>query len=87
MVVRRVFVEPAVTMTRVESLQILTPDDWHLHLRDGSMLELTVPHAAVQFGRAIVRPHIRAPDDSLPHGQHDTRRNSQGQGQWHCARG
>jgi dihydroorotase len=61
MVVRRVFVEPAVTMTRVESLQILTPDDWHLHLRDGSMLELTVPHAAVQFGRAIVMPNLKPP--------------------------
>lgn len=29
----------------------MTPDDWHL--RDGPMLELTVPHAAAQFGRAI----------------------------------
>ena len=43
------------------TLTLPTPDDWHLHLRDGPMLRLTVPHAAAQFGRAIVMPNLRPP--------------------------
>ena len=43
------------------SLTITTPDDWHLHLRDGSALECTVPHTARQFGRAIIMPNLRPP--------------------------
>jgi len=43
------------------SLTIATPDDWHLHLRDGSALECTVPHSARQFGRAIIMPNLQPP--------------------------
>ena len=43
------------------TLTLPTPDDWHIHLRDGPMLRLTVPHAAAQFGRAIVMPNLRPP--------------------------
>lgn len=37
------------------------PDDWHIHLRDGAALALTVPHAAAQFARAIVMPNLVPP--------------------------
>lgn len=30
-------------------LQLTTPDDWHLHLRDGALLNETVPATARAF--------------------------------------
>jgi len=45
----------------VDYLTITRPDDWHIHLRDGAALATTVPHAAAQFGRAIVMPNLRPP--------------------------
>ncbi|KAK2993670.1 hypothetical protein RJ640_009485 [Escallonia rubra] len=42
-------------------LTITRPDDWHLHLRDGDLLEAVVSHSARQFGRAIVMPNLRPP--------------------------
>jgi len=47
---------PAVT-----SISITRPDDWHLHVRDGDALRTTVPHAAAQFGRALIMPNLRPP--------------------------
>lgn len=44
-----------------DSLTIRRPDDWHLHLRDGSMLEAVVNHTARQFARAIVMPNLVPP--------------------------
>lgn len=43
------------------TLTIPTPDDWHLHLRDGDLLADTVPHTARQFARAIVMPNLTPP--------------------------
>ena len=40
---------------------ITRPDDWHVHLRDGDALALTVPHTARYFGRAIVMPNLVPP--------------------------
>ena len=42
-------------------LTITRPDDWHLHVRDGEALLTVVPHAAAQFGRAIIMPNLRPP--------------------------
>lgn len=44
-----------------DSLTIRRPDDWHLHLRDGPMLEAVVNHTARQFARAIVMPNLVPP--------------------------
>ncbi|HEX9807076.1 MAG TPA: amidohydrolase family protein, partial [Alteraurantiacibacter sp.] len=44
-----------------ESLTIRRPDDWHVHLRDGAMLEAVVGHTARQFARAIVMPNLSPP--------------------------
>jgi len=41
-----------------ESLTLRKPDDWHLHLRDGAMLDAVVPYTARQFARAIVMPNL-----------------------------
>ncbi len=40
------------------SLEITQPDDWHLHLRDGALLERVVAATARRFGRAIVMPNL-----------------------------
>ncbi|WP_299324025.1 dihydroorotase [Parasphingopyxis sp.] len=42
-------------------LTIRRPDDWHVHLRDGSMLEAVAGYTARQFARAIVMPNLAPP--------------------------
>lgn len=42
----------------MQQLSIIRPDDWHVHLRDGSILKNTVAHTARYFGRAIVMPNL-----------------------------
>ncbi len=48
-----------------DRLTIRRPDDWHLHLRDGAMLEAVVPHSARRFARAIVMPNLTPPITSV----------------------
>ena len=43
------------------TLTIRRPDDWHLHLRDGAMLEGITPESARDFGRAIIMPNLVPP--------------------------
>ena len=45
-----------------DTLTLRRPDDWHLHLRDGAMLEGVLPETARHFARAIPRqmPQPRA---------------------------
>ena len=45
----------------VDTLVIRRPDDWHLHLRDGAVLESVLGHTAAQFDRAIVMPNLTPP--------------------------
>ena len=42
-------------------ITLTRPDDWHLHLRDGSALKAVLPDTARQFARAIVMPNLRPP--------------------------
>lgn len=42
-------------------ISIRTPDDWHVHLRDGAQLGQTVAATARCFGRAIVMPNLAPP--------------------------
>lgn len=49
----------------IDSLTIPRPDDWHLHLRDGAMMESVVPYTARQFARAIVMPNLSPPVTSI----------------------
>jgi dihydroorotase len=44
-----------------DRLTITRPDDWHLHLRDGEVLQHVVPATARQMHRAIVMPNLRPP--------------------------
>ena len=44
-----------------DRLTIRRPDDWHVHLRDGAMLDHVAPYTARQFARAIVMPNLSPP--------------------------
>lgn len=44
-----------------DTLTIPRPDDWHLHLRDGAMLEGVIAHTAAHFARAIIMPNLVPP--------------------------
>ena len=44
-----------------DELTIRRPDDWHLHLRDGAMLQTVLRYTARQFARAIVMPNLVPP--------------------------
>lgn len=44
-----------------DSLTIRRPDDWHLHLRDGAMLQAVLPETTRHFARAIIMPNLVPP--------------------------
>ncbi|MDV7145028.1 dihydroorotase [Tropicimonas sp. TH_r6] len=44
-----------------QTLTLRRPDDWHLHLRDGAMLEAVLPESARDFARAIIMPNLVPP--------------------------
>lgn len=44
-----------------QSITITQPDDWHVHLRDGAMLQQVACYTARQFGRAIIMPNLTPP--------------------------
>lgn len=45
----------------MRSLTIRRPDDWHLHLRDGAMLQGVVGDTSRHFARAIIMPNLVPP--------------------------
>ncbi len=45
----------------VATLALTRPDDWHLHLRDGTAMAAVLPATAAQFARAIVMPNLKPP--------------------------
>ncbi|MEB3265517.1 MAG: dihydroorotase [Cyanobacteriota bacterium] len=42
-------------------LELRRPDDWHVHLRDGALLQAVAPYTAATFARAIVMPNLNPP--------------------------
>jgi dihydroorotase len=42
-------------------IRLTRPDDWHLHLRDGTALAAVLPDTARRFARAIVMPNLKPP--------------------------
>ncbi len=45
----------------MDQFSITTPDDWHLHVRDGDALADVLPFTARQFNRAIIMPNLTPP--------------------------
>ncbi len=48
-------------MKPLNRLVLRRPDDWHVHLRDGAMLEAVLSSTARVFSRAVVMPNLRPP--------------------------
>jgi dihydroorotase len=44
--------------TQIEMIQ---PDDWHLHIRDGEVMKDVLADTARQFARAIIMPNLKPP--------------------------
>jgi len=44
-----------------QRLTLLRPDDWHLHLRDGALLQAVLPESARHFARALIMPNLVPP--------------------------
>ena len=51
---------PGKTMP-AQALTLRQPDDWHVHLRDGAMLQAVALSTARVFARAIVMPNLSPP--------------------------
>jgi len=49
----------------MDTLSLIRPDDWHLHLRDDDALRAVLPDTARRFGRAIVMPNLKPPVRTL----------------------
>ena len=45
----------------MEEIEIIKPDDWHVHFRDGEILKAVVPETTRHFARAIVMPNLVPP--------------------------
>ncbi len=50
----------------MEQIQIIKPDDMHLHLRDGSAMRSVLPFSVKQVARAVVMPNLKLPVTSVP---------------------
>lgn len=66
----------------IDRFEMIRPDDFHLHLRQGEMLDQVVGYTAAAFARAMVMPNISPPvkdRDSLNSYEEEIRRAA-GQG-------
>jgi len=45
----------------MKQIEIIKPDDWHVHFRDGEILRAVVPETTRCFARAIVMPNLIPP--------------------------
>ena len=45
----------------IQRLTLRRPDDMHLHLRDGVMLQAVLPETLRHFARAVVMPNLVPP--------------------------
>ncbi len=52
-----------------DRLVLRRPDDWHVHLRDGAMLNAVADYTARQFQRAIIMPNLAEPITSVAAGE------------------
>jgi dihydroorotase len=45
----------------MEKIEIVKPDDWHVHFRDNEILKAVVPETSRHFARSIVMPNLVPP--------------------------
>jgi len=42
-------------------IELIQPDDWHLHIRDGALMKDVLADTVRQFARAIIMPNLKPP--------------------------
>lgn len=42
-------------------IELIQPDDWHLHIRDGQVMKDVLADTVRQFARAIIMPNLKPP--------------------------
>ena len=47
--------------TSPTQIELIQPDDWHLHIRDGEVMRDVLTDTARQFARAIIMPNLKPP--------------------------
>ncbi len=47
--------------TNLTQIELIQPDDWHLHIRDGEVMKDVLADTARQFARAIIMPNLKPP--------------------------
>jgi dihydroorotase len=47
--------------TNPNKIELIQPDDWHLHIRDGEVMKDVLADTARQFARAIIMPNLKPP--------------------------
>mmetsp|Transcript_12937 Transcript_12937/g.17025 ORF Transcript_12937/g.17025 Transcript_12937/m.17025 type:complete len:422 (-) Transcript_12937:189-1454(-) len=47
--------------SKINMIEIVQPDDWHHHFRDGDVLPQTVDYASKRFARVIAMPNLKPP--------------------------
>src|SRR3989344_6186981 len=45
----------------IHTIEIIKPDDWHCHFRQGEFLNRTVLDSAKRFRRAVAMPNLQPP--------------------------
>ncbi len=45
----------------MNTIRLVAPDDWHLHVRDGAATAAVLPATVRQFRRAIIMPNLKPP--------------------------
>ena len=50
-----------VLVEKMDQIEIIKPDDWHVHFRDNEILKAVVPETTRHFARAIVMPNVIPP--------------------------
>jgi len=53
----------------MNKINLIKPDDWHLHLRNGEALKSVVGMSAKQMGRALIMPNLSPPVKSVRQAQ------------------
>ena len=48
-------------MNSIRSIKIIQPDDWHVHLREGEMMETVIEYSSRINHRCIVMPNLEIP--------------------------
>ena len=49
----------------MKTFNIIKPDDWHLHLREGLVLKNIIHYTSEFFGRAVIMPNTKTPITNL----------------------